>query len=95
MYDLDNKLSAENSFAIKSVKSMFEFEIGNQEQAEALADFALEQKSDYALPQLLKRAFSAGWDTNAFQEMREMLHSSVVETIQNCYDDEIGQNHQG
>ena len=90
---LDSQLNAEDTYATKSVLALYEYEIGNTEQASALVDFASDVNPTYAMPKLIKRVISAGWPSEDIARMRNELHNQVVKTIQDCYDEEIGQVH--
>ena len=68
-----------------TIQSLFYYELGDVEKATMLLNYALRLDGEYALAQLLRRVFLAGWPAESFQKMRDELHSKVVES---CYGEE-------
>ena len=90
---LDSQLNAEDTYATKSVLALYEYEIGNKDKAGELANLASNANPTYSMPKLIKRIVLAGWPSEDIGRMRNELHSKVVATIANAYNDEIGQVH--
>lgn len=60
-----------------TILSGYYYEIGDKELAFVSLTQAQILDPDYSLAKLLDRAFKAGWESNAFPEMRAQLHPKV------------------
>ena len=58
--------------------SQIHYESGNKDEAIKTIKIA---RPNYPLAQLLRRVYTAGWDSKVFQQMREELHPQVVAVI--------------
>jgi len=68
-------------YAYDTISAMYQIEQGNTEFAKSLLAVAESINPDYNLMKLAKRIISAEWDGKMLTQMRNELHSSVVDTI--------------
>jgi len=64
-------------YSLLTIKSIFEYELGDLDYSQCLIEVASEIKPDYNLTNLVKRVISAGWPADTFKVMREELHPQV------------------
>ena len=75
-----------------SVLSSYAFEATNDANlADEILSKALELNPEYSLGKLLKRVYSAGWDSSMFVSMRNQLDPKVRDTIEERWDTTIGE----
>lgn len=82
-------LSADETYGLDTVNAMFNYELGNDEMVKALISKVEISNSNYSLLGLAKRVFEAGWPRTGFKPMRESLHQSVIENLEENSDFEI------
>jgi hypothetical protein len=83
---LASSIDGAERYSLETVLSAYFFESEDMDMAYMLLASALDTKSDYSLGLLLKRVFDAGWEPSSFAQMRNELHSKVVESIEEMQD---------
>lgn len=66
------------SYSILTILSAYFYEQNEIELSALSLATALNIKPDYSLAKLLDRVYEAGWSANAFVQMRNELHETVV-----------------
>jgi len=87
---LASRTNDSESYAYHTILAMYYLEQDRPELATHMLQVSEFFNRDYNLTKLAKRVISAGWNGSELKDMREGLHSGVVNIIKNSADYKIG-----
>jgi hypothetical protein len=77
------------NYSLAAINAMYSYEMDKPNRAHNYLTVALHINPDYPFANLLSRAFDAGWEPEQLTQMRNVLHESVLELIEEKADEEI------